>query len=188
MSYKKIGKGETPAINLTPENIRQLEDAGFKWSTSTLRTFDERYAELMEYKDKFGHCNVPQMRTDEYQSLGEWCSALRTSYKKIQNRGAPRLKLTKEQIRKLEDAGLKWSLTSRRTFDEWYAELMTYKEKNGHCNAPTTKFGEYQSLGQWCSNVRSAYTKIRKTETPHHTLTEEHIKQLDDAGFKWRAT
>jgi len=47
-------------LKLTQENIQQLEDAGFKWSVSTPRTFDERYAELMKYKEKVGHCNASE--------------------------------------------------------------------------------------------------------------------------------
>ena len=75
-SYNKIQKRETPTIKLTQENIRQLEDAGFKWSVSTFtrRTFGERYAEMMKYKEKFGHCNVPQTESGEYKSLGKWCN------------------------------------------------------------------------------------------------------------------
>jgi len=101
---------EPPAIKLTEEHIRQLEDAGFKWSLSTRCKFDERYAELMRYKEKCGHCNVPKKGSIEYPSLGNWCSHLRTSYKKIQKRETPPMKLTEENIRQLEDAGFKWSV------------------------------------------------------------------------------
>ena len=109
-TYKKIQEGETPSHLLTQENIRQLEDAGFKWSLSTSRTFDEWYAELMIYKEKFDHCKVSKSKYSEYKSLGIWCNTLRTAYKKIQNGETPTHKLTQENIRQLEDAGFKWSL------------------------------------------------------------------------------
>jgi len=179
-SYKKIQKRETPHIKLTEDRIRQLEDAGFKWSLST---FDERYAELMKFKEKFGHCNVPQTGSVEYPTLGRWCNTLRTSYKKIQKRETPNSKLTEENIRQLEDAGFKWSLIS--TFDERCAELMRYKEKFGHCNVPQWASVEYPSLGRWCRDLRTSYNKIQKRETPNYKLSEEHIRQLEDAGFKW---
>ena len=185
MSYKKIQKKETPTNSkLTQENIQQLEDAGFKWSVSTYRTFDERYAELMKYKEKFGHCNVPGTKSGEYMSLGNWCNDVRTSYKKIQKKETPRIKLTQENIQQLEDAGFKWTST-RRTFDERYTELMNYKKKFGHCNAPQTKSGEYKSLGDWCRALRSSYKKIQKKETSDLKLTPGMIQQLDDAGFRW---
>jgi len=187
VSYKKIQKGGTGTltIKLTEERIRQLEDAGFKWSVSTSRTFDERYAELMKYKEKCGHCNVRQTKSGGYQSLGMWCGNLRTSYKKIQKGGTPTIKLTEEMIRQLEDAGFKWSVSTSRTFDERYVELMKYKEKVGHCNPPQTKSGEYQSLRKWCNRLRTSYRKIQKGGTPTINLTEERIRQLEDAGFKW---
>jgi len=185
MSYKKIRKRERPPLKLTEEHIRQLEDAGFKWSLSKYNTFDERYAELMRYKEKFRHCNVPRSKPGEYQSLGNWCHSLRTSYNQMRRRETPLVKLTEENIRQLEAAGFKWSLSKYITFDERYAELMRYKEKFRHCNVPKSKSGEYQSLGNWCDKLRAAYMKIRKRETPHFKLTEEHMRQLEDAGFKW---
>ena len=77
------------------------------------RKFDERLApELMKYNLKFGHCNVPQSKYGEYQSLGVWCNTLRKAYKKIQKRETPRINLTPDNIRQLDDAGFKWSLRS----------------------------------------------------------------------------
>ena len=188
-AYNKIQQGETPRLKLTEENIRQLEDAGFKWSLSPCRTFDELYAELMKYKEKSGHCNVPKSNSGEYQSLGNWCNTVRTAYKKIQQGETPQTKLTQEMIQQLEDAGFMWSVSTSpyRTFDEWYAELMKYKDKSGHCNAPRTQSGdgEYTSLGKWCGKLRTAYKKIQNRETPRSKLTEEHIRQLEDAGFQW---
>ena len=139
----------------------------------------------MKFKEKFGHCNVMQKRTGEYQSLGNWCANLRTSYKKIRNSETPSLKLSEEQIRQLENAGFKWSLSTVRTFDEWYGELMKYEEKFGDCNMSQTESVEYQSLGRWCGKVRTSYKKIRNRETPPIILTEDHIRQLEDLGFKW---
>jgi len=184
MSYKQIQKGETSHMKLTQENIRQLEDEGFKWDLSTSITFDKWFAELMKFKKKFGHCVPPSKSCDEYQSLGNWCSNTRVAYKKIQNKQKSNHILTEEMIRQLDDAGFRWSVF--KTFDDRYAELMKYKEKKGHCNPTQKRTGaEYQSLSIWCSNMRASYKKMQKNETPHHKLTEEMIRQLEDAGFKW---
>jgi len=182
-SYKKIQKRETPNYKLSEENIRQLNDAGFKWSMSTSSMYDERFAELMKFKEKIGHCNVPHTKSGEYQLLGNWCNHLRTSYKKIQKSETPNYKLTQENIQQLEDAGFEWSLLI--TFDERYAELMKYKEKFHHCNVPQKGSIEYPSLGMWCSNLRKIYKKIQNRDTTNCKLTEENIRQLEDAGFKW---
>jgi len=190
-AYKRIQKGEIPRHKLAVEQIQQLNDAGFKWILSTSRTFDERYAELMRFKKKVGHCTVSQKTTGEYQSLGNWCRDLRTAYKKIQNgEKTSHIKLTLENIWQLEDAGFKYSVSTCSTFDERLAELMKYKEKFSHCNVPTSKSGEYEykSLAIWCSNLRMSYKKIQKRSTPHyklHVLTPENIQKLEDAGFNW---
>jgi len=129
-------------------------------------------------------CLQMSCRTGEYPSLGKWCITMRTSYKKIHKNERSRNKLTQENIRQLEDAGFKWSLTTHRTFDERYAELMKFKEKVGHCNVPQTS-GEYQSLEKWCNDLRTTYKKIQNNETPLRKLTQENFQQLEDARFNW---
>jgi len=71
-----------------------------------------------------------------------------------------------------------------KSFDKHFKALMGFKEKFGHFNVPRKTTGEYKSLGQWCNQVRTSYKKIQKRETPYMKLTEDHIRQLEDAGFK----
>ena len=104
LSYKKIQNNQKPPIKLSNEQIQRLSDADFKWSLSG-RNVDERFKDLMAFKTKYGHCNVPP--TGENASLGWWCSALRVSYKKIQNNQKLTMKLSNEQIQRLSDAGFK---------------------------------------------------------------------------------
>jgi len=60
-------------MKLTEKNSQRLEDAGFQWSLRSTSMFDERYAELTKYKEKFRHCGV-RRRSGEYPSLGSWCA------------------------------------------------------------------------------------------------------------------
>ena len=107
-SYKKIQNNQKPNRKLSDEQIQRLNDAGFNWSLRKVGPgFDERFNELMAFKAKYGHCDVSH--TGEDVSLGKWCSDLRGSYKKIQNNQKPRTKLSDAQIRRLNDAGFKWS-------------------------------------------------------------------------------
>ena len=110
-------------MKLSEEQIQRLSDAGFKWSLRALpkngprgsstfaaakKSFDDHFNDLMAFKAKYGHCDASQ--TGDNASLGRWCSALRVSYKKIQNNQKPNMKLSDEQIQRLNDAGFKWSL------------------------------------------------------------------------------
>jgi hypothetical protein len=111
-SYKNIQNNQMPRIQLSDGQIQRLNDAGFKLSpvqappTNVPReilVFDNRFNNLMAFKAKHGHCYVP--RTGEYVSLGSWCSEVRASYINIQNNQPPRMKLSNEQIQRLNDAG-----------------------------------------------------------------------------------
>lgn len=79
------------------------------------KSFDERYAELVEYKKIHGHCCVPSKSEGHYAALGNWCSNIRQSYKKISNgkdfRG---FGLTKENMKRLDDIGFKWVVPGGR--------------------------------------------------------------------------
>ena len=155
-----------------------------------VQSFDDRFNNLMTFKAKYGQCNsIP--RTGENASLGSWCNELRGSFKKIQNNEMPRMKLSNEQIQRLNDAGFKWSLRalpkngSREgsAFDNSFNDLMAFKAKYGHCDVPHT--GENVSLGRWCSALRFSYKKIQNNRKSRMKLSSEQIQRLNNTGFKW---
>jgi hypothetical protein len=144
--------------------------------------FDDRFTKLMAFKSKCGHCDVSTLGEDA--SLGKWCSQLRLSYKKIQNHQKPKIKLSDEQIQRLNGAGFKWSLRKVGSgFDDHFNDLMSFKAKYGHCNVST--LGEDASLGKWCSNLRASYKKIQNNQKPNIKLSDGQIQRLNGAGFKW---
>ena len=182
LSYKKMQNNQKQANKLSDEQIQRLTGAGFKWSLKVGSGFDERFNDLMSFKSKCGHCNVPQHGEDA--SLGQWCSHVRLSYKKMQNHQKPPIKLSDEQIQRLNDAGFKWSLRKVWSgFDDRLDDLMAFKDKYGHCDVST--LGEDASLGQWCSQLRLSYKKIQNHQKPKIKLSDEQIQRLNDAGFKW---
>jgi hypothetical protein len=175
--YKKIQHNEMPSMNISDEQIQRLNDAGFKWSLRG--NFDNRFNDLMAFKAKYGHCDVPN--TGENASLGRWCSEMRVSYKKIQNNQMPHNKLSDAQIQRLNDAGFRWCL--QRKFDKRFNDLMSFRAKYGNCDVPRT--GENASLGRWCTELRVSYKKIQNNQKPKIKLSNEQIQCLNDAGFKW---
>ena len=162
-------------MKLSDEQIQRLNDAGFKWSLK--ETFDEHFNDLMAFKAKYGHCDVPG--TGENVPLGKWCSKVRCSYKKIQNNQKSRMKLSDEQIQRLDDAGFKWSLGN---FDHRFNDLMSFKAKYGHCVVSCTS--ENVSLGKWCNKLRPSYKNIQNNQMPRIKLSDDQIQRLNDAGFK----
>ena len=175
-SYKKIQKNEKPLMNLSDEQIQRFNDAGFKFclrkrELQSIILFGKRFNDLMAFKAKFGHCNV-SLHYGENVTLGKWCAAVRGAYKKMQNNQKTYIKLSDEQIQRLNDVGFKWCRYSK-SFDEHFNELMAFKAKYGHCNV--SQYGEDASLGKWCCRQRGSYKKME----------HNRIQRLNDAGFNW---
>jgi hypothetical protein len=95
-------------------NPNHVDKGGDTSKSSTRKqkiSFNDRFKDLMAFKAKHGHCNVPtQSKNNEYDPLGGWCSQVRQSYKKILKNLTPKHKLSKENIKSLTDAGFQWNL------------------------------------------------------------------------------
>ena len=70
-SKKRQNTDETPS---QPKKKKAKADAGKKKAGSIKKEeiWQQRFQELVEYKNKFGHCRVPSRRDGDYQKLGRW--------------------------------------------------------------------------------------------------------------------
>jgi hypothetical protein len=84
---------------LTPERIQRLESLGFVWDPLEA-LWGESFAALLAFKERFGHCNVPQS-WKENPKLGKWCAKQRQTKKQG--------KLTPERIQRLDSLGFEWT-------------------------------------------------------------------------------
>jgi hypothetical protein len=159
------------------------------------KTFDERFKDLMAFKAEFGHCNVPKTRSkksrnNKYLSLGQWCGDVRQSYITIEQGKIPnQFKLSKADIKLLENAGFEWSRGQKKcTFDERFKDLMAFKAEFGHCNVPQTRSrtNKYYSLRVWRTHVRQSYKSIKEGGIPkYNKLSKADIQRLENVGFEW---
>ena len=142
-------------------------------STQSNTLFDKRCNQLLQFKEKFGHCNVSRHDADD-KSLGNWCHALRTAYNRIQKGMIPHCNHLSQQgsIERLEEIGFHWKINI--TFEERHRELVAFKEEYGHCNIPVEYSGN-PSLGRWCSRLRSRYKNIQKGMKVNSNLTKDKI-------------
>ena len=116
--------------------------------------FEERYTQLIEFIDEFGHCNVPY-RYSANPPLGYWCSIMRRAYNQVVQQGkTTKHNLTEDQIERLEDIGFKLICTV--TFEQRCHELEAFKGDFGHCNVPHKSYSVNPSLVRWCSKMRCA--------------------------------
>jgi len=87
---------------LRPDRREQLDAIGFAWKDSyrwRSGRWDMRYAQLLRFREQFGHCRVPQ-KWKENVPLGGWVQGQRAEKKKG--------KLSAERIRRLEAIGFEW--------------------------------------------------------------------------------
>eukprot|EP00979_Chaetoceros_neogracilis_P004005 scaffold695_cov279-Chaetoceros_neogracile.AAC.31 len=130
--------------------------------------WNERFMELVKYKEKNGHCHVPSTNG----SLGKWISNQRTLLRSK--------KLKEDRYEKLVGIGFVFEdarfATDNKKWNTRFMELVEYEEKNGHCNIPTSN----GSLGKWINHQRKLFrSKI---------LEADRYEKLVGIGFAFEST
>ena len=76
--------------------------------------------------------------------------------------------------------------TAARTkrFEGRFKQLIDFIDEFGHCNVPQ-RYSANPSLGRWCKEMRGAYKKIQKGQTPRSNLSQKRIERLNEIGFLW---
>jgi hypothetical protein len=155
-----------------PERLRRLEELGVVWDVSSAN-WEKMFEELRVYKEKYGDCNVPKRFRDN-PALSIWVSSQRYAWKKIKDKSN-----LPERLRRLEEMGIIWDVFSAQ-WENMFKGLCAYKEKHGDCNVPVM-FIENPSLGQWVSDQRKAWKRMKdKSNLP------ERLRRLEELGFQWR--
>jgi len=151
---------------LNDERKRQLEDLGVVWELRSTTSWEDMFILLTQYKANNGHCNVPHVHKEDDENLGRWLNRQRVEKKKQT--------LNNERKRQLEDLGVKWQLTSTKTWNDMFILLTQYKGNNGHCNVPKRHKEDDENLGTWLSRQRVVKRKDK--------LDTNKIQQLEDLG------
>ena len=183
------GKGTR---RITEEQIKKLEQIGMKFENRR-ESWDKKYNLAKIYYEHYGNLKIPQtFRTTngiDYDekgiALGIWISTQRQSYQ-----GKGTRKITEEQIKKLEQIGMRFEIRSE-VWNEKYNLAKIYYEHYGNLKIPqafkTTNGIDYDengiALGTWISTHRLAYQGKSKSK-----ITEEQIEKLEQIGHKWYPT
>ena len=170
-TQRKAYNAAPPTIST--DRIARLNALGFDWSVRAAPfavAWEENFAALAVYKDKYGDCRVPQ-GWSENPSLGSWVSNQRSAY-----RAAP-LTISADRIARLNSLGFDWD-TLAAVWEENFAALAVYKDQYGDCRVPAV-WPENPSLGNWVSKQRSAYSAAPPT------ISADRIALLNALGFDW---
>ena len=116
-NYQKKKNGEPSPM--TEDRVRQLEELGFRWEV-TASAWDVMFSQLVLFESEHEHCDVPTT-FPENQKLANWVMAQRSAYKK--KMAGKHSTMTDDRIRRLEEIGFRWSVTSVRDLPQGVEEL-----------------------------------------------------------------
>ncbi len=147
------------------DRMERLTAIGFVWEAKEA-AWDEDYANLKQYRARFGHCHISP-KWSEDPRLKRWVKKQRTLRQKEE--------LEKEKIARLDAIGFVWD--QRETlWEEMFSDMISFKEQHGHCNVPEN-YPENPDLVWWVNVQRKAYS--------NGTLEQARIERLNERGFIW---
>ena len=123
------------------------------------------FEKLEIFKNKHGHCNVPQRYSDKFLAIK--INNTRQSYK---NKA-----LEQWVIDRLNQMGFVWN-PYETAWNEFFTKLEAFKKEYGHCNVPN-RYSSDKSLGQKVQNTRQDFKK--------GDLEQWVIDRLNQMGFVW---
>ncbi|MBQ8522542.1 MAG: Helicase associated domain protein, partial [Clostridia bacterium] len=217
LSEEEKAKTNEPTgyILLTEQQYKQLTAEGVVWDATISFDYEEFYNELMAYKDKFGDMLVHQSYINKATGykLGQIVRRIRQGKKKLDrdalseeekaktNEPTGYILLTEEQYKQLTDEKFIWQVDRSFDYEEFYKELMIYKQEYGNLEVPQSYINKETSykLGRTVSNIRTGKKTLdewkalnkeeqAKTKEPKkYVLQEDEYTQLTNEGFIWVA-
>jgi hypothetical protein len=93
-------------------------------------SWEKRFAELLEFKSRHGHCEVPQ-NYKENTSLGIWVNKQRMEQKlRMEGKNSS---LNDARLQRLESVGFRWAKRKGQvSWNEKFEELKAYKREHGN--------------------------------------------------------
>jgi hypothetical protein len=161
---------EKPALH-SPPPVNSKRKHNQEYESKHDENWNRLFIELVEYKQKNGHCNVP---TTKNGTFGRWVSTQRRLFKSK--------KLKADRHDKLVVIGFTFVYESN-IWNKHFMELVKYKEKNGHCNIPIKENG---SLGRWVSTQRTFFKSNKLKEDRHEKLVGIGFAFEDVAALEFK--
>lgn len=144
--------------------------------SNQLEQWNQRYHELVEFRQQHGHCLVP-LSWPSNPSLAHWVKRQRHQYRMKQE--GKHSTLTPDREEALSILGFVWD-SHAAGWDERWKELRAYREEHGHCRVPK-KYPENPQLAVWVKCQRRQFKLY--TEGRDSNMTRERIEKLLSLGF-----
>jgi superfamily II DNA or RNA helicase len=147
-----------------PEGRRQRLDAlGLVWDPLA-NDWERGFAALKVFRDREGHCRVPNKQTEGDYQLGGWSGKQRTG----------KDSMPEERRQRLDALGFVWDPIA----DDWergFAALKAFKDREGHCRVHYQHTEGGCTLGNWVSVQRKK----------KYSMTGDRRQRLDALGLDW---
>jgi hypothetical protein len=153
---------------LGQHQVEELTALSFDWDPTNTH-WENMFSQLVEYKERHGHCNVPQ-RSYDYPELATWVRTQRIAMRE------ERPSFLGQRKERLEELGFTWAVYTNEPWGEMLEKLKAYRLKYGDCNVPQ-KWKQDRKLGRWVNTQR-----LRRLQGKIKT---ERVKKLDSIGFVW---
>lgn len=140
--------------------------------------WNDRFQELLDFKEATGHCLVPHDYPTN-QKLAQWVKRQRYQYKLKQ--AGRHSTLTDVRQMELESFGFVWD-SHQAAWDEKYETLKAFRMMYGHCNVPS-HYSEDKALAVWIKCQRRQMKLLLKGQKT--SLNECRISRLNGLAFEW---
>jgi hypothetical protein len=158
-----VGTVRQTKDSLSTERIKQMDSLGFSWDPLS-EQWERSFSALQKFKKRVGHCGVLRMHIEDGIKLGKWIGKQRRN----------KAELSPDRIRRLDSIGFIWDPLNEK-WDEAFAVLQKFKEREGHCLVNYDHKEGGLNLGNWVSVQR-----IKKSKLPL-----ARIQCLESLGFNW---
>jgi len=140
--------------------------------------WQERFQDLLEFKEEYGHCLVPHDNQDNPQ-LARWVK--RQRYQFNMRKQGKSASITDERIKILNSHGFVWD-SHEAAWEERIRQLKDFVKKHGTGSVPA-RYPQNPQLATWAKCQRRQY-KLHNEGKPCN-ISVERILALDSLGFEW---
>ena len=177
---------KTPIFSFSAPSSSQDEKSSEDEDSSqdSPERWEEKYNELVEFKNKHGHCNVrqregwPSSNGLTSSALALWVKRQRYHYKRKMN--GKHHNLTDERQQALESIGFIFDIRTKQ-WDGMYRLLKEYYMEHDHANVPVN-YKPNKSFGIWVKRQRRQY-RLFCDKNPKSNMTNDRAEQLREVGF-----
>ncbi|MBL8829670.1 MAG: Helicase associated domain protein, partial [Planctomycetaceae bacterium] len=155
---------------LSSDRIALLDRAGFSWD-ARIATWEDRFANLCDFKARYGHTRVP-VKWKDNPDLGQWVVSQR--YKRRKGRLRP------EYEHRLDGIGFEWNvpraIPGPDVWESKFKAFLEYRSTTGRSDFSRDD-QTHRALAAWVQDQRGLKRRGK--------LAPDRERRLDEIGFPW---